>query len=47
MDIAGAGEYRQQLENDKGAIEQEYLQKKEELERQKEDRERQMDEIGK
>ena len=40
MDIAGAGEYRQQLENDKGAIEQEYLQKKEELERQ-------MDEIGK
>lgn len=47
MDIAGAGEYRQQLENDKGAIEQEYLQKKEELERQKEDIERQMDEIGK
>ena len=47
MDIAGAGEYRQQLENDKGAIEPEYLQKKEELERQKEDIERQMDEIGK
>ena len=47
MDIAGAGEYRQQLENDKGAIEQEYLQKKEEPERQKEDIERQMDEIGK
>ena len=47
MDIAGAGEYRQQLENDKGAIEQEYLQKKEQLERQKEDIERQMDEIGK
>ena len=46
-DIVGARSYKQQLANDQGAIEQEYTQKREELEQQIEDVERQMEEIGK